>query len=102
MRNVPTLAINLAILTGCSVYLAWLSWRVLVGVIIVIVAGMLGYRFLIARAYRYLQRARDTRGALFQHFRALIDGAKELKLHTKRRQAFLVEEIEPAIELSAS
>jgi putative pyoverdin transport system ATP-binding/permease protein len=99
MRNVPTLAINLAVLAGCSVYLAWLSWRVLVGVLVVIVSGMLGYRFLIARAYRYLQRARETREALFRHFRALTDGAKELKLHAKRRQAFLVEEIEPTIEL---
>ncbi|NOT55708.1 MAG: cyclic peptide export ABC transporter [Deltaproteobacteria bacterium] len=98
MRNVPTLAINLAILAGCSVYLAWLSWRVLAGVSVVIVSGMLGYRFLIARAYVYLQRARDTRGTLFQHFRALTDGAKELKLHARRRHAFLVEEIEPAIE----
>lgn len=99
MRNVPTLAINLAILMGCSVYLAWLSWRVLAGVLVVMVSGMLGYRFLIARAYRHLQRARDTRGTLFQHFRALTDGAKELKLHVHRRRAFLVEEIEPTIEL---
>jgi putative ATP-binding cassette transporter len=99
MRNVPTLAVNLAVLAGCAVYLAWLSWRVLAGVLIVIIAGMLGYRFLIARAHRYLQRSRDTRGELFRHFRALTDGAKELKLHAQRRQAFLAEEIEPAIEL---
>ncbi len=98
MRNVPTLAINLAMVAGCSVYLAWLSWRVLMGVSVVIVLGVLGYRFLITRAYHYLQRARDTRGTLFQHFRALTDGAKELKLHAQRRHAFLVEEIEPAIE----
>jgi putative ATP-binding cassette transporter len=29
IQNVPTLTINLAVLTGCAVYLAWLSWRVL-------------------------------------------------------------------------
>ncbi len=58
---------------------------------------MLGYRLLIARAHRHLQRARDTRYAL-RHFHALTDGTKELKLHAGRRRAFLTEEIEPAIE----
>jgi len=98
IQNVPTLAINLAVLAGCSVYLAWLSWRVFVGVLAAIVLGMLGYRILITRAYRYLQRARDARETLFHHFRALTDGIKELKLHAGRRRAFLVEEVEPAIE----
>jgi putative ATP-binding cassette transporter len=99
IRSVPALTINLAILAGCSAYLAWLSWRVLTAVLVVIAFGMLGYRLLIARAHRYLQRARDTREMLFRHFRALTDGTKELKLHAGRRQAFLAEEIEPAIEL---
>jgi putative ATP-binding cassette transporter len=99
IRNVPTLAVNFAVLAGCAVYLAWLSWRVLAGVIVVISVGMLGYRVLITRAYRYLQQARDTREALFQRFRTLTDGAKELKLHAPRRRAFLAEEITPTIEL---
>jgi putative ATP-binding cassette transporter len=99
IQNVPTLVINLAVLAGCSVYLAWLSWRVFGGVLAAIVLGMLGYRLLITRAYRYLQRARDAREALFYHFRALTDGVKELKLHAGRRRAFLVEEVEPAIEI---
>ena len=98
IQNVPPLAINLAVLAGCSVYLVWLSWRLFVGVLGTVVLGMLSYRVLIARAYRYLQRARDAREALFRHFRALTDGAKELKLHAGRRRAFLVEEVEPAIE----
>jgi putative ATP-binding cassette transporter len=98
IQNVPTLTINLAVLAGCSVYLIWLSRRVFVGVLGAIVLGLLGYRVLIARAYRHIQRARDTREALFRHFRTLTDGAKELKLHAGRRRAFLVEEVEPAIE----
>jgi putative ATP-binding cassette transporter len=99
IQNVPTLTINLSVLAGCSVYLAWLSWRVFTGVLVAMVLGMLGYRILITRAYRYLQRGREAREALFRHFRTLTDGAKELKLHAGRRRAFLVEEVEPAIEL---
>ncbi|HLB77101.1 MAG TPA: cyclic peptide export ABC transporter, partial [Candidatus Dormibacteraeota bacterium] len=98
IQNVPTLAISLAGLVGCSMYLAWLSWRIFLVMIGTMVLGMLGSRVLSARAHQYLQRARDAREALFRHFHALTDGAKELKLHAGRRRAFLVEEVEPAIE----
>jgi putative ATP-binding cassette transporter len=92
-QNAPTLATNLAILVGCALYLGWLSWRILVIVMLVVGIGMIGYRTLTARAYRHLKEARDTRDVLFQHFRALTEGVKELKLHTGRREAFLSERI---------
>ena len=56
------------------------------------------YRILIARAFRHLRQARDTRDLLFQHFRTLTEGMKELKLHADRRQAFLTERIDAATE----
>jgi putative ATP-binding cassette transporter len=95
-QNVPVLAMNVAVLAGCSIYLGWLSWSTLLAVLAVVVAGAITYRVLITRAYRYLQEARDTRDVLFQHFRALTEGMKELKLHAPRRQAFLSERIESA------
>src|SRR5262249_17516029 len=60
--------------------------------------GAVGYRFLLGRAYRYLQRARDTRDILFQQLRALTEGMKELKLHADRREAFMSERIVPTTE----
>ena len=95
-QNVPALAMNLAMVAGCSIYLGWLSWSTLVAVLAVVAVGALTYRGLSARAYRYLQEARDTRDVLFQHFRALTEGLKELKLHAPRRQAFLAERVESA------
>ncbi len=95
-QNVPVLAMNLAVLAGCAIYLGWLSWSILLAVLAVVGAGTLGYRVLIARAFRYLQEARDTRDVLFRHFRALTEGMKELKLHAPRRRAFLSERIESA------
>ncbi|HVG80431.1 MAG TPA: ABC transporter transmembrane domain-containing protein, partial [Patescibacteria group bacterium] len=95
-QNVPVLAMNAAVLAGCSIYLGWLSWSTLLAVLAVVVAGAVTYRVLIVRAYRYLQEARDTRDVLFQHFRALTEGMKELKLHAPRRQAFFSERIESA------
>ena len=97
-QNIPTLAINVAILIGCSIYLGWLSWSILLVVALVTAIGILGYRILTVRAYRYLQQARDTRGVLFDHFRAMTEGMKELKLHAARREAFLSERIEATTE----
>jgi len=96
-QNVPVLAMNVAVLAGCSIYLGWLSWSILLAVLAVVGAGALSYRVLIARAFRYLQEARDTRDVLFRHFRALTEGMKELKLHAPRRRAFLSERIESAM-----
>src|SRR5207245_5143854 len=83
---------------GCAIYLGWLSWSILLVVTLVIVIGMIGYRILTVRAYRYLQQARDTRDVLFRHFRTLTEGMKELKLHAARREAFLSERIEATTE----
>lgn len=98
-QNVPVFAMNVAVLGGCAIYLAWLSWPILVAVIIVVVMGALGYRILIMRAYRFLQQARDMRDVLFQHFRELTEGMKELKLHARRREAFLSERVASATDV---
>ncbi len=97
-ENIPSLAINVAVIAGCAIYLGWLSWPPLIGLASFIVIGSLGYRILIGRAYRYLQQARDTRDVLFQHFRALTEGMKELKLHAPRREAFLSDRIATATD----
>lgn len=97
-QNVPSMATHAAVLVGCAIYLGWLSWPVLLAVLLFVIVGALGYRFLTARAYRHLQRARDTRDLLFQHFRGLTEGMKELKLHRERREAFLAERIDTATE----
>ena len=43
----------------------------------------------VSKASRYMRRARQDHDSLFKHFRALIDGNKELKLHRRRRQSFM-------------
>ncbi|MCI0545816.1 MAG: ATP-binding cassette domain-containing protein, partial [Candidatus Rokubacteria bacterium] len=97
-QSVPSLATNGAMLVGCAIYLGWLSWPILLAMMGFVVVGALCYRVLIRRAYRYIQRARDTRDVLFQHFRALTEGMKELKLHAGRREAFLTDRIDATAE----
>ena len=93
IRALPSLAINGAILVGCGVYLAWLSWGTFLGIVSLMVVGGLTYRVFMARAQQSIRRARDGRDALFGHFRALTDGIKELKLHRGRRDLFFAQDM---------
>lgn len=91
---IPILCINIAVVVGCLIYLGWLSWSVLLAVVGAIVIGILTYQLPIMRAVRYLRLAREEEDSLFGHFRALVEGVKELQLHRRRREAFLTEILE--------
>ncbi|HKB56963.1 MAG TPA: cyclic peptide export ABC transporter [Lacunisphaera sp.] len=85
----PTLSVNVAILLGGSIYLAWLSWHLLLVMGLFIFFGACCYRLIITSGFRSLLQAREAEDKLFGHFRALTEGIKELKLHRERRGAFL-------------
>ncbi|AFE10444.1 ABC transporter ATP-binding protein [Corallococcus coralloides DSM 2259] len=95
----PRFLTNIAIALGCCVYLAWLSWQLLVGLLLVIALSVVGYRLLARSAIRDLQRTREHQGALYKQLRGLTEGIKELKLHQERRAAFLTEEVEATSSL---
>ena len=88
---VPILCINIAIVIGSLVYLGLLSWVVLLAVLFFMIVGIATYQLPMIKAMHYLRLAREQGDALFSHFRALTDGAKELKLHSQRRHAFLTQ-----------
>ena len=85
----PTVMVNLAILLGGSIYLAWLSWQLLLLMAVFIFLGAACYRILIVGGFRSLHGAREAEDRLFALFRALTEGLKELKLHRARRGEFL-------------
>jgi putative ATP-binding cassette transporter len=91
---VPTVCINSALLLGSLIYLGWLSLKVLAVVLLLTVAGVLTYRYPSLRAVRHLRRARDLNDDLIHHFRALTDGAKELKQNRSRAESFLERDLE--------
>lgn len=84
----PNLTTQGAIVLGCLAYLGTLSWQLFLGAVGITAFGIAGYQLTQARAFRHLQSARKHQDELFEHFRALCDGAKELRLHRKRRNEF--------------
>jgi putative ATP-binding cassette transporter len=94
MTLFPSLLTNAAIILGCLVYLAWLSWLFLFVLIGVLLLAMIGSRIILRIGHRNFRRARDKQDWLLSHFRTLTAGAKELKLNKASRDAFLREDIE--------
>ncbi|MEO0457167.1 MAG: cyclic peptide export ABC transporter [Cyanobacteria bacterium P01_A01_bin.114] len=91
---VPILVINVASAAGCMVYIFWLSWQVLALVLLITLVASLSCRWFLVRGRRWLSAAREQQDRLFQHFRTLIEGVKELKLHALGRQDFLKADLE--------
>jgi putative pyoverdin transport system ATP-binding/permease protein len=90
---VPALSINLAMVIGCLCYLGWLSWELLLMVLLLIALGVTAFQFFQNRALRSLKAARAGTDSLFNHFRALTEGIKELKMHRQRRHIFVEDQL---------
>jgi putative pyoverdin transport system ATP-binding/permease protein len=94
LLGIPVMAVNLAILLGGAVYLGWLSWTMLAVLGVFCIIGAVAYRFMINNGFYYLSLAREVEDKLFNHFRGLTEGIKELKLHRNRRGVFLSDNIQ--------
>jgi len=96
VQALPQLAMNAAVVSGCSAYLAYLSPRLFGCMVVVTILGAAAYRLLHTRAFARIYAARDARARLFDQFRGLTTGIKELMMHRGRRDAFILDEITPA------
>ncbi|MGB3669370.1 MAG: cyclic peptide export ABC transporter [Phormidesmis sp.] len=88
VATLPVLIINIAGAAGCMIYIAWLSWQVLVLVFLITIVASVSCRWFLVEGRHWLAKAREQQDHLFQHFRSLIEGIKELKLHALTRQDF--------------
>lgn len=96
--NLPVLATQGAVIVGCLAYLGYLSWPILLCAIATIAVGVAGSHLISAKALFHLRSSRKREDELVKDFRALFDGAKELKLHKARKQAFIDDIIAPNVE----
>ncbi|VVD75334.1 cyclic peptide export ABC transporter [Pandoraea fibrosis] len=96
--NLPVMAMQGAVIGGCLVYLGYLSWQILLFAVVTILIGAAGFRFANGRALVLLRSSRKREEALVKDFRALFDGAKELKLHRARREAFIEDRLANNVE----
>lgn len=86
--QVPQLCIHLAVLAACLVYLGWLSPLMLLILTSFMGVAVLVVKQLESKGQIHIKDGRDELDHLTSHLHALSDGAKELKLHRPRREAF--------------
>jgi putative pyoverdin transport system ATP-binding/permease protein len=95
----PSFLMNGALVLGCGIFLAWLSWSVFLAVLGVAVVSVVVHQWLHTSVRDIIAASRDARAELFQRFRSLTDGLKELLMHRARRQEFVDEEVRGAAEI---
>ncbi|MGP0067610.1 MAG: cyclic peptide export ABC transporter [Isosphaeraceae bacterium] len=98
MVGVPHLCINVPIVIACLAYIGWLSPTIFACGVSFAALAIAAYVVLSARGVEQLRRAREHQGVLVGHFRTLIGGFRELKLHRGRRGSYLAESVEPAMD----
>jgi len=86
---------HISIVLGCLIYLGWLSWPILLGVIGFIIVGVLSYQIPLRKGTQRYVIVREEWDKLFKHFQAITTGVKEMKLHNERREAFLSKALYP-------
>lgn len=94
----PNFLVSGALVLGCGIFLAWLSWSVFLVVLGFTVVSAIGHQWLHTNVRDIIAASREARAQLFQYFRALTDGLKELLMHRARRQEFVDEEVRGAAE----
>ncbi|OKH56273.1 ABC transporter ATP-binding protein [Calothrix sp. HK-06] len=92
--QVANLCIAVAMFIACMFYMMWQSLPLFGIAVVITIVGISSHRVLTNKATYFLKLARSGQNELFAHFRTAIEGVKELKLHTARRQAFLTQELE--------
>jgi putative pyoverdin transport system ATP-binding/permease protein len=90
----PFLCIDLAIIASCLAYLAFLSGMAFVVTVVLMLGSIVLIQGAIGKANHLFYGAREENDRLLQHFRAITEGIKELKLNQQRQQDFLVNELE--------
>jgi putative pyoverdin transport system ATP-binding/permease protein len=94
VQKLPFFCVDIAIVLGCLLYITWLSWQVLLMVVVFSILAIASCQWLLQRGRHFLSLARDDQDLLFLHLGTITQGIKELKLHYNRRQVFLTQQLE--------
>jgi putative ATP-binding cassette transporter len=86
--------IGSAIALGCLAYLAWLSPALFALVLVALVVGATLQIAAQTRAEKGFWKAREHEDRLHKAYRAISEGAKELRMHRERRSRMLGEQVE--------
>lgn len=85
---VPIMLVNSGIVLACLGYLGWLSLPLLGLTVALILLGAASFHWPQRKALTSISKARELKDQLFDQYRLLTDGSKELQLNHGRRLQF--------------
>jgi len=88
LAGLPLLFMHLSIVVASCIYLAWLSWTLFLFIFGILAFSVIIYQIPLTRSAYYFRLFREEWDTLVKHFQAVTGGAKELKLHRRRRESF--------------
>ncbi len=92
------LAIAFTVTLGCLGYLAYLSWPMFLITAVAIVIGCTAQFFAQSLGLQGFHQAREAEDDLHKHYRAVAEGAKELRIHRPRRQRMFTQQLQATAE----
>ncbi len=98
LTQLPMLSMQISVIVTAFAYMLWLSPSLFLLVLGATALTIASYSLPVFRTGRYFDRLRVETDAMFAHFRDLIYGGKELKLHRRRREAFVATDLVPTGE----
>ncbi|AOJ36094.1 cyclic peptide export ABC transporter [Burkholderia metallica] len=93
---VPVAFGNSIVILACLAYIASLSRQVFAFTIATLLIGTIGFHFAERRPLINLKKIRAQHDLLYEHFRNLIEGIKELQLNSVRSAVFMDKVLGPA------
>lgn len=97
-NRLPFVLYNGVLMLGGCLYLAWLSWQLLLVCAVGLSVGIwIAYGWF-SRMGDFMKVVRDTDDQLYAAYQAGIEGRYELALNTARRQRFYELDLQPAAE----
>lgn len=90
----PRLIFNIAMILGGIGYLCYLSPVYLAFLLLALFFGLGGCQLLLLKMEAVMEEHREKQDTLYQHFNAMVEGAKELQLNIFRRKKFYKEDVD--------
>ncbi len=95
LAMIPGAIIMMAMLFGSLAYLVFLAWKALLGLVPFVLLLFVLFKFANGFASKKFTAAREMSDTIFRHLKTVAEGLKELKLHARRRHAFVDREVAP-------
>ncbi|MBV4490799.1 cyclic peptide export ABC transporter [Pseudomonas oryzicola] len=97
-NRMPFVFYNLLLMLGGCLYMAWLSWQLLLICVVGLGLGTWLAHGWFARMRQLMLRVRETDDRLYAAYQGAIEGRFELALNARRKERFYALDLQPAAE----